>query len=39
LIGHTTKAPSFALSWAKNCYRIASGGKDLAILIWDIDNY
>ncbi|EGR27180.1 WD repeat protein [Ichthyophthirius multifiliis] len=39
LIGHSTKSPSFALSWAKNSYRIASGGKDLAILIWDIENY
>lgn len=39
ILGHNSEVPSFALDWAKTSYRIASGGKDLKILIWDLDDY
>jgi len=39
LIGHSSKTPSFALDWAKNNYRVGSGGKDTNVLIWDVEDY
>ncbi|KRX07074.1 WD40-repeat-containing domain [Pseudocohnilembus persalinus] len=39
LTGHNSNTPSFALEWAQSSYRIASGGKDLKILIWDLEEY
>ena len=37
-MGHTDIAP-YALDWAKTHSRIASGGKDNKVLIWDIEDY
>ena len=37
-MGHTDIAP-YALDWAKTQNRIASGGKDSKVLIWDIEDY
>ena len=39
LYGHSDKSASFALDWAKNTYRVGSGGRDMNILIWDLDDY
>jgi len=38
LVGHSDIAP-YALDWAKTHSRIASGGKDNKVLIWDIEDY
>jgi len=38
LVGHTDIAP-YALEWSKTQNRIASGGKDTKVLIWDIEDY
>lgn len=38
LVGHTDVA-SYALDWAKTHNRIASGGRDAKVLIWDIEDY
>jgi histone-binding protein RBBP4 len=37
-VGHTEIAP-YALDWAKTHNRIASGGRDKTVLIWDIEDY
>lgn len=39
MIGHNTNEASFALDWSKTSYRVASGSKDLRVLIWDIEDY
>ena len=38
LTGHQGMAP-YALEWANNNSRIASGGSDNKVLIWDIEDY
>ena len=38
MTGHVGPAP-YALEWANNNSRIASGGSDNKVLIWDIEDY
>ena len=38
LAGHTDIAP-YALDWSKTHNRVASGGRDAKVLIWDIEDY
>lgn len=38
LSGHTDLT-SFALDWAKTSHRVASGGRDTKVLIWDLEDY
>lgn len=37
-MGHQDVA-SYALEWANNNNRIASGGRDCKVLVWDIEDY
>ena len=38
MVGHANLS-SFALDWAKNSHRVASGGRDGKVLIWDLEDY
>lgn len=38
LSGHTD-VTSFGLDWAKTSHRVASGGRDTKVLIWDLEDY